>query len=100
MKKKDDHDSTKQIEDIDPEGDTTNCAENQSDDLANEKVHVEKARKTAREKFRECFYCHNSISGPIKLCSGCKKVCYCNRDCQKAHWKIHRQSCTYKELTG
>lgn len=62
--------------------------------------HVGKSRKTAREKFSQCHNCYNSISGSIKLCSGCKKVCYCNRECQKAHWKIHKQSCTYRELTG
>jgi hypothetical protein len=64
---------------------------------------LEKSRKTAREKFRQCHNCDKVIQGSIRVCSSCKKVCYCNRECQKAHWKKHKKSCLYtaeKELTG
>jgi hypothetical protein len=31
---------------------------------------------------------------PFKLCSACKKVSYCNADCQKGHWKrAHKREC-------
>ena len=63
----------------------------------------EKCRMTARDKFRECEHCQKPITGSIRLCSGCKKVCYCDRECQKSHWKEHKKSCVYalqKELTG
>lgn len=71
--------------------------------IEGEASQADKSRKTAREKFRQCDNCNNSITASIRLCSGCKKVCYCNRDCQKAHWKDHKKTCSYvvkKELTG
>ncbi|KAJ2915828.1 hypothetical protein MD484_g4584, partial [Candolleomyces efflorescens] len=31
---------------------------------------------------------------PGKLsCSGCKLVSYCSKECQKGHWKLHKQDC-------
>ncbi len=30
---------------------------------------------------------------PLSLCERCEKIAYCNRDCQKAHWKIHKLIC-------
>lgn len=26
-------------------------------------------------------------------CTGCKKVFYCTRECQKKHWKMHKTEC-------
>eukprot|EP00123_Amoebidium_parasiticum_P021715 comp72392_c0_seq1/m.48170 comp72392_c0_seq1/g.48170 ORF comp72392_c0_seq1/g.48170 comp72392_c0_seq1/m.48170 type:complete len:330 (-) comp72392_c0_seq1:613-1602(-) len=34
--------------------------------------------------------------GEYKTCSGCKKVYYCGRECQKADWRTHKASCSYK----
>lgn len=31
---------------------------------------------------------------PFKACSRCRDVVYCCRECQKAHWKAHKLSCT------
>ena len=31
---------------------------------------------------------------PLKLCTGCQRVRYCDRRCQQAHWKkAHRDEC-------
>ena len=27
------------------------------------------------------------------LCSGCKHVFYCSRECQKKHWSNHKEEC-------
>ncbi len=26
-------------------------------------------------------------------CQGCRKVSYCDRNCQKKHWKVHKSEC-------
>jgi hypothetical protein len=42
-----------------------------------------------------CRKCKKSddASEQFKQCSRCKVTYYCNRDCQKAHWKIHKKEC-------
>ena len=60
-------------------------------------------RVTARDKFKVCENCHVEISERIRVCSGCKRVAYCNSTCQKDHWKTHKQACSYylkKDVTG
>ncbi|CAI5520108.1 unnamed protein product [Closterium sp. Naga37s-1] len=39
--------------------------------------------------------CGRAEGGGVKLrrCSGCGKVAYCSRECQKAHWPSHRLTC-------
>ena len=40
--------------------------------------------------------CHNPSCGKpgaIRRCSGCRVTLYCNRDCQRAHWKQHKKVC-------
>ena len=32
-----------------------------------------------------------------KKCSGCEKVYYCGRECQRADWKAHKSSCTQEK---
>ena len=42
-----------------------------------------------------CALCGRAASAAkkLKLCTGCKKVSYCDRQCQKLHWKGHRRQC-------
>lgn len=56
-----------------------------------------KNRKTARDKFRKCENCNQEIVERIQLCAGCKKVAYCNIQCQKTHWKQHKKACSYTQ---
>jgi len=39
-----------------------------------------------------CSSC-SSTSKPLKICSGCQSANYCSVDCQKSHWKEHKQAC-------
>lgn len=39
-----------------------------------------------------CAYCGNP-SAALKKCSGCGKPRYCDKSCQKSHWKDHRNQC-------
>lgn len=40
-----------------------------------------------------CSNCNTLLQKP-KRCSGCNRVCYCNMNCQKTHWKKHKKNCT------
>ena len=60
-------------------------------------------RVTTRDKFKVCENCRVEISERIRVCSGCKRVAYCNSTCQMDHWKTHKQACSYylkKDVTG
>ena len=40
-----------------------------------------------------CAMCGKMVKSSVNKCSRCKKVHYCNRDCQKSHWKVHKKEC-------
>ena len=40
----------------------------------------------------------SEVSTSNKACTGCKVVYYCSRECQVAHWKVHKTLC--KQLQG
>ena len=40
-----------------------------------------------------CGNCGTVFNPELKKCSTCKKVSYCNRYCQKSHWKEHKIDC-------
>ena len=39
-----------------------------------------------------CGNCHSSTE-KLKTCQRCKKMKYCNRECQEQDWKIHKKNC-------
>ena len=41
---------------------------------------------------RNCSYCDTDSSHNL-LCSGCKRVYYCDRWCQRNHWRLHKMNC-------
>ena len=43
-----------------------------------------------------CFHCHCPCKP--RFCAGCKRVWYCEADCQKRDWKRHRRECTAELL--
>ncbi len=43
-------------------------------------------------EFNKCTHC-KKYGLKYKLCSGCKKVKYCSKDCQKLDWKKHKINC-------
>ena len=38
----------------------------------------------------KCNTCNNKAT---KVCSKCKRVHYCSRNCQKKDWKVHKYKC-------
>ena len=40
----------------------------------------------------------SEVKVSCKACTGCKVVYYCSRECQVAHWKVHKGIC--KKLSG
>ena len=48
----------------------------------------------ATEADESCTYCGTvRIGSDLKNCSACRTVAYCNSECQKLHWKIHKKAC-------
>ena len=43
-----------------------------------------------------CAGCKRNGEG-LNACARCNVVYYCNRECQKSHWKLHKPACTPKE---
>lgn len=43
------------------------------------------------DQARVCSACHNPE--PSNRCAGCRAVYYCNQQCQRIHWIVHKQAC-------
>lgn len=50
-------------------------------------------RACIMESSNSCAYCNKS-SVELLRCSGCRNAFYCSKECQRAHWKTHKQQCT------
>ena len=57
------------------------------------KSHV---RLPASPSTEVCAFCEESplrAALTLSRCGRCKQVAYCSVECQKAHWKVHKNSC-------
>ena len=55
------------------------------------------------EAVRACAGCgsREPASGePLRMCSGCSHVFYCNAACQRSHWGAHKAACRLKAAAG
>ena len=57
---------------------------------------LEQTMTNNRKKCCQCHKRHDPLDRSLK-CSGCKRVHYCSRECQKEHWPIHRIQCKEKK---
>jgi ankyrin repeat protein len=55
------------------------------------------ALRLPAEKRRRCAHCDTTTSEKLQKCSACRRVYYCNRECQVAHWKRHKPACKSAE---
>ncbi|KAF5366847.1 hypothetical protein D9758_006485 [Tetrapyrgos nigripes] len=64
--------------------------------------HWEETVHTQRDKRAQtvCAMCGKPGGQELKQCSGCKRVLYCSRDHQRAHWKSHHKKQCTKEYIG
>ena len=61
-------------------------------DLAEMGLHAPWIRN--RKRCCRCNEKQSKLKAKLKLCSGCGKLYYCNKHCQKIHWKNqHRYEC-------
>lgn len=44
----------------------------------------------------KCAHCDRQAE-QLLLCGACKQAQYCNRDCQKSHWKEHKSQCVFQK---
>lgn len=62
--------------------------------------------KVMRAAFRiypQCAQCSRIFSDAVaerKVCAGCQVPFYCNVDCQKAHWPVHKPKCQLLRQTA
>ena len=52
-----------------------------------------KAGKTAGKTAHDACAACGKAGDELKMCTACKMVKYCNRDCQKTHWSMHKAEC-------
>lgn len=52
----------------------------------------EKEQDKEKLKEKKCLFCDKQKEG-LLVCSRCRAAWYCDRECQKAHWKIHKATC-------
>lgn len=49
-------------------------------------------------KIRGCWYCQKKTGKRLLICGGCKTSYYCDNECQRKDWALHKVKC--KEIKG
>ncbi len=53
---------------------------------------MDETEQRVNDLWKECASCGRTVRG-TKVCSRCKRVRYCSKDCQRRHWREHRVHC-------
>ena len=59
------------------------------------KTKMDTSPPASQEKEKNCAFCKEPTE---RTCAGCQNVYYCNREHQKAHWKVHVNECSVLKL--
>ncbi|PYI21651.1 hypothetical protein BO99DRAFT_420557 [Aspergillus violaceofuscus CBS 115571] len=54
--------------------------------------------RSPRRLWRSCFHCgqiESDVGHVLRKCSKCKQAWYCDKDCQRGHWRDHKHSCVH-----
>ena len=62
-----------------------------------EKVAQGPKTKSGRSELYTCAFCGVSKTEKLMICSRCKSISYCSKECQKSHWKAHKKECVSKD---
>ncbi|KAF8166177.1 hypothetical protein BJ912DRAFT_1003027 [Pholiota molesta] len=46
-----------------------------------------------------CALCRTADAPKLKVCSGCRQIAYCSKECQKDDWQYHKRECKVKKAT-
>jgi len=49
--------------------------------------------------FKSCLCCLKQVDGS-KKCGRCRTASYCSVECQKQHWKVHKNNCKDSNIDG
>jgi len=67
------------------------------------KKEAKRARHTAKvldfdawKQMLQCSACGKVHNTTIQRCGACKSAWYCNKECQKNHWNVHKTTCRSK----
>jgi formamidopyrimidine-DNA glycosylase len=73
------------------------------DDIADDSNNSDELKAALRvpaKKQRRCEQCDTTTTGQMLKCGVCKAAYYCDGDCQKANWQLHKQVCSTVKMNS
>jgi hypothetical protein len=49
--------------------------------------------RSNKELCANCFLPEEAGQNNLLCCARCRRIKYCSKECQRAHWKAHKKSC-------